>query len=113
MKETLLAGGGVLSALAASACCVVPLALVSTGVGGAWIGMLAGLAPYQPVLIAVAVACLAVSFWLVYRPRTGACAARNGGRRLLSGALLVKGTLWLGTGLVAVALGLDSGLPLF
>lgn len=43
-----LAGGGVISALLASACCVLPLALFSLGIGGAWIGQLTALAPYKP-----------------------------------------------------------------
>jgi mercuric ion transport protein len=44
----LAAAGGLLGALAASSCCIVPLALFTLGVGGAWIGNLAALEPYQP-----------------------------------------------------------------
>ena len=35
------------AAIAASACCTIPLVLVSLGVGGAWIGSLTALAPYR------------------------------------------------------------------
>lgn len=47
------------AAVAASACCTIPLLLVSLGVGGAWIGHLTALAPYRWVFVAVAVASLA------------------------------------------------------
>ena len=37
-RRTLLAVGGLLGAVLASACCILPLALVTLGVSGAWIG---------------------------------------------------------------------------
>lgn len=116
MKEKLLAVGGVVSALAASTCCIVPLALVSVGVSGAWIGNLTALAPYQPIFIALAVASLAAGFWMVYRPaaRTraaGACAVPPWGRFVMS-ALWVKSVLWIGAALVALSVGVDYGARL-
>jgi mercuric ion transport protein len=36
--QQLMAAGGLLGALAASSCCVLPLALFALGVSGAWIG---------------------------------------------------------------------------
>ena len=51
--QKFLAAGGVIGALAASSCCVVPLVLFGLGVSGAWIANLTQLAPYQPYLIAV------------------------------------------------------------
>ena len=85
MKEKLLVVGGVASALAASSCCIVPLALVSVGVSGAWIGHLTALAPYQPIFLVLAVGCLGAGFWMVYRPSVkagahGVCAAPRWGR---------------------------------
>jgi len=116
VREKLLAAGGVVSALAASTCCIVPLALVSLGVSGAWIGGLTALAPYQPLFIAVAVASLGTGFWLVYwrapiACETGACVAAKGGR-LLRSVLWVKGILWLGATLVALSVGADYGARL-
>lgn len=46
------------AALGASACCTVPLALVSLGVGGAWIGSLTALAPYRWLFVAGAAGAL-------------------------------------------------------
>ena len=41
----LAAAGGILGALAASSCCILPLALFMLGISGAWIGNLTTLAP--------------------------------------------------------------------
>ena len=46
------------AALGASACCTVPLALVSFGVGGAWVGSLTALAPYRWVFVGLALSAL-------------------------------------------------------
>src|SRR5437762_14374865 len=73
----LLAAGGLLGALAASSCCILPLVLFSLGVSGAWIGHFTQLAPYQPCFIAETTALLGYGYWLVYRPAKPACA--NGG----------------------------------
>lgn len=114
MKEMLLAASGVASAVAASTCCFLPLALVSVGVSGAWVGALTVLAPYQPLFLAIAVAALGGGFWLVYRRarrvRDHMC---NGAGRLIKNTLLVKGVLWLGAALVALSVGADYGIGLF
>jgi mercuric ion transport protein len=67
--QKLVAVGGVLAAIAASSCCIVPLLLFSLGVSGAWIGNLTRLAPYQPIFVAVTLACLGCGYWLVWRAR--------------------------------------------
>jgi mercuric ion transport protein len=41
--------------------------LFGLGVSGAWIGLLTGLAPYQPYIFAATLACLAFGYWRVYR----------------------------------------------
>src|SRR5260370_15646676 len=51
-RQHLIAAGGILGALAASSCCIVPLVLFGLGIGGAWIGNLTALAPYQPLFVA-------------------------------------------------------------
>jgi len=109
MKEKLLAAGDALGAVAASTCCIVPLVLTSMGVGGAWIGILTAMAPYQPVFLAIAVGSLDAGFWMVYGRRQSACAtgdkAASGAGRVLGGILWVKGALWLGAAMVALSLG--------
>lgn len=117
MKETLLAAGGTLSALAASTCCIVPLALVSAGVSGAWIGSLTALAPYQPIFLVVAVVSLGTGFWLVYRKpaqncATGSCVG-SGTKRFIKSVFFVKGALWIGAALVTLSVSVDFGAHLF
>src|ERR1700732_5191932 len=73
LGQRVAAAGGVLAALAASSCCVLPLILFSFGVGGAWIGNLTSLAPYQPCFIAATIAFLGCGYWLVYRTSKLAC----------------------------------------
>ena len=46
------------AAVAASACCTIPLALVSLGVGGTWIGSLTALAPYRWIFVTGAIGAL-------------------------------------------------------
>lgn len=51
------------AAVAASACCTIPLLLVALGLGGAWIGTLTALEPLRPLFIAIAVGALAFAGW--------------------------------------------------
>ena len=69
----LMAAGGILGAIAAMSCCILPLVLFSLGISGAWIGNLTSLAPYQPYFIAATLAFLGYGYWLVYRSRQAVC----------------------------------------
>lgn len=110
-REGAVAAGGLLAALAASSCCILPLALFVAGIGGAWIGNLTALAPYQPVFIAVALGFLGVGFYRVYlRPRP-ACAAGESCARPLPNRI-VQASLWLAAILVAAALAFPYAAPL-
>lgn len=110
-RAKLVAAGGVLGALAASACCILPLALFSLGVSGAWIGNLTRLAPYQPYFIAFAALCLGYGYWLTYRSRQGACAADAACARPLPNRVVMLGLI-VATLLVAGALAVDFLAPL-
>jgi mercuric ion transport protein len=109
--QKLVAAGGVLGALAASSCCIAPLALFSLGIGGAWIGNLTALAPYQPYFIAATLICLGYGYWLVYRPRKVACAEGAACVKPLPNRLVMFGLI-LATVLVAGALAIDLLAPL-
>jgi mercuric ion transport protein len=111
-RQKLLAAGGVLGALAASSCCILPLVLFGLGVSGAWIGNLTRLAPYQPYFIAATAACLGGGYWLRYRSRKIACADREVCARPLPNRIVTI-TLILATVLVIGALALDFLAPLF
>lgn len=60
-------GAGLGAAVAASACCTIPLALVSFGIGGAWIGSLTALAPYRWIFVALALAALGYAAYNEWR----------------------------------------------
>jgi mercuric ion transport protein len=104
--QTLMAAGGLLGALAASSCCILPVALFSLGIGGAWIGNLTQLAPYQPYFLAATLLCLGGGYWLVRRASKRACAAGEACARPLPNRL-VKGMLVIATVLIVTAIGFD------
>lgn len=74
-KAGLISLGGILAALGAGACCVVPFALVTLGISGAWIANLTALAPYKPIFAAVALGFIGFSAYRVYRKPKAECAA--------------------------------------
>src|SRR5258708_30785726 len=111
-RQSLMAAGGLLGALAASSGCILPLALLGVGVSGAWIGNFTRLAPYQPCFVAVTLAFLGYGYWLVYRSSMRACPDGEACARPLPNRI-VKISLILATILVVAALGLDFIAPLF
>jgi mercuric ion transport protein len=110
-RQRLMAAGGLLGALAASSCCILPLALFGLGVSGAWIGNFTRLAAYQPYFLAATLACLGYGYWLVYRSSMRACADGEACARPLPNRI-VKASLVVATILVVAALGLDLIAPL-
>lgn len=109
----LLSAGGILAALAAASCCVLPFALFVIGVSGAWIGNLAALEPYQPLFVAVALACLGVGFYVVYRKRTPADCREGSYCASPAADRISKIGLWVGTVLVALAVGFPYAARFF
>lgn len=102
--KALLATVGILAALGASSCCLLPLGLFLVGVSGAWIGNLTVLAPYQPVFMALTLACLAAGFFAVYRkPKATACADGSYCARPASDRI-AKVALWSAAALAVAAL---------
>lgn len=110
-KQRLMAAGGLVGALAASSCCILPLVLFSLGVSGAWIGNFTRLAPYQPYFLAVTTGCLGYGYWLVYRSTKLTCADGDVCARPLPNRL-VKTGLILASVLAVAALGFDFLAPL-
>lgn len=106
------AAGGILGAVLASSCCIVPLALVTVGVSGAWIGNLTALEPYKPYFAAVTVVLIGLGFWHVYLKPKPACEDGTYCARPES-ARLTKTALWLATVLVLLAITINYWAPLF
>lgn len=109
-RTGLAAAGAVLSAIAASSCCILPLALFGLGVGGAWIGNLTALAPYQPVFVTASAGFLGYGFYSIYwKPKT-ACTG-NGICVEPLPSRTVKTGLWMATALIASALVFPYAAP--
>src|SRR5258706_14614739 len=111
-RQSLIAAGGLLGALVASSCCILPLALFGLGISGAWIGNFTRLAPYQPCVIGATVAFLGCGYWLVYRSSKLACVDGEACAHPLPNRL-VKTGLILATDLLVVVLGFYFRAPLF
>jgi len=95
----LAAGGSVASAVLSSACCWLPLLLLSFGASAAGVSTI--FERWRPAFIAIALVMLSIGFYLAYfrqTPARGDCCTsrRKGGRRLQ------RGILWLSVALVAV-----------
>ena len=110
-KTRLIAAGGVLGAIAASTCCIIPLVLFSLGVSGAWIGQLTALSAYQPIFIAITLGFLGYGYWLVYRKPRVACAEGEACARPLP-SMIVKTALWFATALILLAFAWPYLVPL-
>lgn len=106
------ATGGVIGALLASSCCIAPLALLTLGVSGAWIGNLAALEPYKPYFATVALIFIGLGFWQVYFKPKAAC--EDGAYCDRPGAsTLTQAALWLAAVLVLLAVTINWWAPLF
>ncbi len=57
---------GIVSAVGASACCVLPLAAIAVGLGGAWIAQLRELERFFYVFVGIAVAAFGFAFYRLY-----------------------------------------------
>ena len=109
-ESAALTAGGV-AALLAGACCVVPLVLVSIGVGGAWLANLQLLEPYRPAFIGIALVALGFAGWRIYRPAAecepgSVCAVPRVRRGYRTG-------FWIVAALLLAMLGFPYLAPLF
>ncbi|HDZ55300.1 hypothetical protein LCGC14_0393470 [marine sediment metagenome] len=108
----LLASGGLISAVLASSCCILPLVLLSLGIGGAWMSNLTALEPYQPYFLLAALVMLGASFYNAYRKPNSACGT-DGYCRTPLAERVIKVALWTATALVVLALAWPYAAPLF
>ncbi|MFZ5610114.1 MAG: mercuric transporter MerT family protein [Pseudomonadota bacterium] len=111
-KRKLFAAGGVIGAILASTCCVVPLLFVMLGISGAWIGNLTALEPYKPYFAGVALVFIGLGFRQVYFKSKPACVEGSYCAKPQS-AVITKTALWLSTVIVLLALTIGWWAPLF
>ena len=103
--------GGVLAAVGASLCCVVPLVFVALGIGGAWLAELQWFEPYRPYFIALTLLSLGLGFRALYiKPRQcapgDACAVPATRRRQ-------RALFWSVTVMLLVLIAIPWFAPLF
>jgi mercuric ion transport protein len=108
-RAPLAAAGGVIGAIAASSCCLLPLILFSLGMGGAWLGALTSLAPYKPFFITATLGFLGYGHYLVYRQGKADCADGSCPRPLPQTA--VKAALWAAALLIFAAIMFPYAAP--
>ncbi|MBL4613964.1 MAG: mercury transporter MerT [Magnetovibrio sp.] len=109
-QQKLFASGGIVGALLASSCCVLPLVLFSVGISGAWIGNLTALYPYKPYFVSIAMIFLAGGFYLAYRKPKMVCEPGSYCATPTAG-LVMKVSLWSSALLVAAALAFPYAVP--
>jgi len=104
--------GSLFGALALTSCCILPLVLISFGVGGVWIAQLTALYAYKWYTFSFSAAFILYGFWKVHQAeklecRDGSACARPINRKLM------KGALWLATFVTAVAMVFPYIAPYF
>ena len=103
VSHSWLAVSGIAGALASISCCILPLALFSVGITGAWMGNLTALSAYQPYFLAFTFVVLGIGFYKVYRKpqlvcvQDSYCAKPNSNR-------VLKTAMWITAVMVAAAL---------
>jgi len=115
-RKGLLASGSVIGAILASACCILPLVLLSLGIGGAWMSNLTALEPYQPYFLTATLVMLGAGFYSVYRKTKGTCTTdvcrTNGYCGTPLAERVIKIALWSATLLVVLVLAWPYIVPL-
>ena len=106
-----LAAGSLATGILASSCCILPLALVTVGIGGPWVAQLTALAPYQPLFLGAAGVTTSYGLWRAYR-KPQACVPGSLCANPVAGRI-TKTILWIGAVIATSAFGLTliNALP--
>ena len=68
-------GTGLIAAVSATLCCIMPLVLFLLGISGAWVSNLTALVEYRPYFLGLAIVLTTIGFWKVYKkPKAEDCA---------------------------------------
>ena len=102
--------GGIVGALGIASCCLLPLILLSLGLGGAWMGSPATLMPFKPLFIVLTATLLGYGHYLVYFAPKKAC-AESGSCPTPGTKRWMKLMLWGATALALAGLGIEYVEP--
>ena len=106
-----IAAGGIMGAILASTCCLLPLVLTVLGISGAWMANLRALEAYQPYFLAATAAFLGYGFYLVYWKAQYPCTPGDACARTAPNRL-VKIVIWSATIIVIATLSFTVWFPL-
>jgi len=109
-RSGFLATGGVIGAILASTCCVVPLLFVMLGVSGAWIGSLTALEPYRLYFAIATLVFVTLGFRQVYFKAKPACVDESYCAKSQS-AIVIKAALWFSTAAILLAQSINWWAP--
>lgn len=107
-----LASGSLISSIAvflSAACCVLPMIVVTAGLGGAWVALLGTMFDYRYVFLTISVLFVAVGWGVLYRRRAtlnkacadGLCASAKTSRSAVV-VLSISTLLIVGAGMIMV-----------
>ena len=99
-KKSLPVLGGIITAIAASLCCIGPVFFALIGVGS--VGVFSGFEAYRPYLIGLTSVFLGVAFFLTYRKREVVC--EDGSCTIKSAGKWNKAGVWLATLIAAIGI---------
>lgn len=97
MKDREFFLASIVAAVAASLCCILPIAFAILGVSA--VGASAAFSAWRPYLLGITGFLLAAGFYFAYRPRRSGCAAGEA-CAIPSAQRRGRTTLWIGTALV-------------
>lgn len=109
-KQSIFASGGVIGAILASSCCILPLLFVVLGISGAWISSLTALLPYKPIFAGIALVFIGLGFWQIYFKTKATCDEDSYCARPQS-SIITKSALWLSSVVVVLSLSIDWWAP--
>jgi mercuric ion transport protein len=103
--------GGIIAAFLSTVCCIVPLLLLTLGIGGAWMSNLTALEPYKPFFIIIACLFLWIAFQKIFLTKTDCkddkpCAVPENNQKY-------KIIFWIATVLILGSATISFWAPLF
>lgn len=110
-RSLLLSVGAIIGGFAVSACCVLPLAFVTIGVGGSFMGTLVAFQPYKIITIPLTLMMLGFGFYFAYRTPRGATCTADGTCGTSASRRVARGLLWFGTIVAAIGIGFPYVAP--
>lgn len=102
-KQTFFSSGGLIAAVLTTSCCALPFLLFSMGVGGAWIGKLRVLEPYNNYFMGIALCFVAFGFYAGHKKKRSLACDLDGYCESTTADRVRSAMLWLSMMLILLA----------